>query len=254
MKAQGKVAIITGGGGGIGFQVSKRLGKDGYSVFLMDIADDSKGAEKVKELAAEGITAEYFSVDLTKEEGVTSTINKIGAKQGKIDLLVNCAGGLGGRSRFEEMTTEFFRFVMALNLDSAFFTSRAAIPFLKKGKNASIINFTSNAAWNGGGPGAGVYGASKGAVQSLTRGLAKDLAEYGIRVNAVSPGTIDTPFHAQIKATKPEVFASWANNIMLGRIGTPEEVASVISFLASDDASFMTAETVQIGGGQALGI
>ncbi|MRT94281.1 SDR family NAD(P)-dependent oxidoreductase, partial [Ancylomarina sp. 16SWW S1-10-2] len=95
---------------------------------------------------------------------------------------------------------------------------------------------------------------SKGAVQSLTRSLAKDLAEYGIRVNAVSPGTIDTPFHAQIKATKPEVFASWANNIMLGRIGKPEEVASVISFLASDDASFMTAETVQIGGGQALGI
>ncbi|MRT94920.1 SDR family NAD(P)-dependent oxidoreductase, partial [Ancylomarina sp. 16SWW S1-10-2] len=95
---------------------------------------------------------------------------------------------------------------------------------------------------------------SKGAVQSLTRSLAKDLAEYGIRVNAVSPGTIDTPFHAQIKATKPEVFASWANNIMLGRIGKPEEVASVISFLASDDAAFITAETIQIGGGQALGI
>ncbi|WP_154202520.1 SDR family NAD(P)-dependent oxidoreductase [Ancylomarina sp. 16SWW S1-10-2] len=136
MKAEGKVAIITGGSGGIGFQVSKRLGEDGYSVYLMDIADEAKGAERVKELAADGIKAAYFSVDLTKEDGVTSTINTIGAKEGKIDLLVNCAGGLGGRSRFEGMTTEFFRFVMALNLDSAFFTSRAAIPFLKKGTNA----------------------------------------------------------------------------------------------------------------------
>jgi NAD(P)-dependent dehydrogenase (short-subunit alcohol dehydrogenase family) len=84
--------------------------------------------------------------------------------------------------------------------------------------------------------------------------LAKDLAEYGIRVNAVSPGTIDTPFHQQIKSTKPEVFASWANNIMLGRLGQPEDVAGVVSFLASKDAAFLTAETIQVGGGQALGI
>ena len=118
----------------------------------------------------------------------------------------------------------------------------------------SIINFTSNAAWTAGGPGAGIYGTSKAGVHSITRALAKDLAEYGIRVNAVSPGTIDTPFHAQIKSTKPEVFASWKNNILLGRLGQPEDVASVISFLASDDASFITAETIQIGGGQALGI
>ena len=89
---------------------------------------------------------------------------------------------------------------------------------------------------------------------TYVRSLAKDLAEYGIRVNAVSPGTIDTPFHAQIKSTKPEVFASWANNIMLGRLGKPEDVAGVVSFLASKDAAFLTAETIQVGGGQALGI
>ncbi|MGQ1910371.1 SDR family NAD(P)-dependent oxidoreductase [Marinifilum sp. RC60d5] len=253
MKSEGKVAVITGATGGIGFQVAKRLGKDGYTVVLNGIEDEA-GAERVKELTAEGITAEYYSFDVTSDEAVSSNIKQIGEKYGKIDLLVNNAGGLGGRSRFEEMTTEFYRFVMALNLDSVFFASRAAIPFLKKGKNASIINYTSNAGWNAGGPGAGVYGTSKAGVHAITRALAKDLAEYGIRVNAVSPGTIDTPFHAQIKATKPEVFASWANNIMLGRIGKPEEVASVVSFLASDDASFMTAETVQIGGGQAIGI
>ncbi|WP_299555961.1 SDR family NAD(P)-dependent oxidoreductase [Seonamhaeicola sp.] len=249
----GKVAVITGATGGIGFQVAKRLGQDGYTVILNGIEDEI-GAQRVEELKAEGIKSEYYGFDVTNEEAVTSNINKIGEKYGKIDVLVNNAGGLGGRSRFEDMTTEFYRFVMALNLDSTFFASRAAIPFLKKSDNASIINYTSNAGWNAGGPGAGIYGTSKAAVHTITRALAKDLAEYGIRVNAVSPGTIDTDFHKQIKSTKPEVFASWKNNIMLGRLGQPEEVAGVISFLVSEDAAFVTAETVQIGGGQGLGI
>ena len=248
-----KVAVITGATGGIGFAVAKRLGQDGFTVILNGI-EDEQGAKRVEELKAEGITAEYYGFDVTKEDEVTANITKIGEKYGVIDVLVNNAGGLGGRQRFEEMTTEFYRFVMALNLDSAFFASRAAIPFLKKSDNASIINYTSNAGWNAGGPGAGIYGTSKGAVHTLTRALAKDLAEYGIRANAVSPGTIDTDFHKQIKSTKPEVFKSWANNIMLGRLGQPEDVSGVVSFLASENAAFITAETIQIGGGQALGI
>lgn len=248
-----KLAIITGATGGIGFEVAKRLGNDGFTVILNGI-EDSAGAEKVKQLTDMGINAAYYGFDVTDEEAVTSNIVAIGEKYGKIDVLVNNAGGLGGRSRFEGMTTEFYRAVMALNLDSTFFASRAAIPYLKKGENPSIINYTSIAGWNAGGPGAGIYGTSKAGVHALTRALAKDLAEYGIRVNAVSPGTIDTPFHAQIKATKPEVFASWKNNIMLGRLGQPEDVASVVSFLASKDASFITAETIQVGGGQGLGI
>jgi NAD(P)-dependent dehydrogenase (short-subunit alcohol dehydrogenase family) len=251
--SKGKVAVITGATGGIGFEVAKRLGKDGYTVVLNGI-DDEGGAKRIKELSAEGITAEYYGFDVTKEDEVTANINKIGKKYGKIDVLVNNAGGLGGRSRFEEMTTEFYRFVMALNLDSVFFASRAAIPYLKKGDLPTIINYTSIAGWNAGGPGAGIYGTSKAGVHAITRALAKDLAEYGIRVNAVSPGTIDTPFHTEIKSTKPEVFASWKNNILLGRLGQPEEVASVISFLAGKDAAFLTAETIQIGGGQGLGI
>ena len=250
---EGKVAIVTGATAGIGLAVAKRLGKDGYTVVINGI-NHEEGAAKVAELIADGITAEYYGFDVTKEDAVAQNIKKIGEKYGRIDVLVNNAGGLGGRSRFEEMTTDFYRFVMALNLDSIFFASRAAIPFLKKGKNASIINYTSNAGWNAGGPGAGIYGTSKAGVHAITRALAKDLAEYGIRVNAVSPGTIDTPFHAQIKESKPEVFASWKNNIMLGRLGQPQEVASVVSFLASNDAAFITAETIQIGGGQALGI
>jgi len=248
MSNKGKVAIVTGATGGIGFEVAKRLGTDGYTVILNGI-EDEEGAKRTAELKAEGIDAEYRGFDVTKEDAVDSNIKAIGEKYGKIDVLVNNAGGLGGRSRFEEMTTDFYRFVMALNLDSVFFAARAAIPFLKKGEHPSIINYTSNAGWTAGGPGAGIYGTSKAGVHAITRALAKDLAEYGIRANAVSPGTIDTDF-----PTKPEVFASWANNIMLGRLGQPEDVAGVIAFLASKDASFITAETIQIGGGQALGI
>ena len=248
-----KIAIITGSTGGIGFAVANKLGTEGYTVILNGI-DDEAGKKRVEELTQKGITAEYYGFDVTKEEEVTANIVAIGKKYGRIDALINNAGGLGGRSRFEEMTTEFYRFVMALNLDSAFFASRAAIPFLKKADNASIINYTSIAGWNAGGPGAGVYGTSKAAVHAITRALAKDLAEYGIRVNAVSPGTIDTNFHNQIKTSKPEVFASWKNNILLGRLGQPEDVASVVSFLISDDAKFLTAETIQVGGGQGLGI
>ncbi|MEM6698129.1 MAG: SDR family NAD(P)-dependent oxidoreductase [Bacteroidota bacterium] len=253
MSNQTKIAIVTGATRGIGFAIAKRLGKDGFTVIINGM-NEERGAKRLEELKAAGISAEFHGFDVTSEAAVTEHISKIGEKYGRIDALINNAGGLGGRSRFEEMTTKFYRHVMALNVDSVFFASRAAIPFLKKGEHPTIINFASNAGWNAGGPGAGIYGTSKAAVHTITRALAKDLAEYGIRVNAVSPGTIDTDFHQQIKSTKPEVFASWANNIMLGRLGRPEDVAGVVSFLCSEDASFMTAETVQVGGGQALGI
>lgn len=253
MSTTNKIALVTGATSGIGYEVAKRLGEDGFHVVLNGI-EDAVGAEKVKDLTALGISSEYCGFDVTDESAVNKAIEEIGSSHGKIDVVVNNAGGLGGRMRFEEMTTDFYRKVMALNLDSTFYVSRASIPYLKKGDLPTIINYTSNAGWNAGGPGAGIYGTSKAGVHAITRALAKDLAEYGIRVNAVSPGTIDTPFHAQIKATKPEVFASWKNNIMLGRLGQPEEVASVVSFLAGSDAAFITAETVQIGGGQALGI
>ncbi len=253
MKLEGKIAIVTGASRGIGLEVAKQLGKGGATVVINGL-DEEQGNARVQELTEAGISAEFRCFDVTNESQVTEHVQAIGEKHGKIDILVNNAGGLGGRSRFEEMTTEFYRAVLALNLDSVFFASRAAIPYLKKGTNPTIINVTSNAAWNAGGPGAGMYGTSKAGVHTITRALAKDLAEYGIRVNAVSPGTIDTDFHQQIKSTKPEVFQSWAKNIMLGRLGQPSDIAGVVAFLASADAAFITAETIQIGGGQALGI
>ncbi len=253
MKLEGKVAIVTGASRGIGLEVAKQMGQQGATVIINGLNAD-EGAKRTKELTDSGIKAEFMAFDVTDEAKVTENIKAVGDKYGKIDILINNAGGLGGRSRFEEMTTEFYRSVLALNLDSVFFASRAAIPYLKKGSHPTIINVTSNAAWNAGGPGAGMYGTSKAGVHTITRALAKDLAEYGIRVNAVSPGTVDTDFHSQIKSTKPEVFQSWAKNIMLGRLGQPKDIASVVAFLASEDAAFITAETIQIGGGQALGI
>jgi len=253
MKFKDKVVIVTGATRGIGLEIAMRIGHEGGTVIINGL-DQENGNQALEKLSAEGIKAEFYCFDVTNEDQVSQNIKAIGDKHGKIDVLINNAGGLGGRSRFEDMTTEFYRSVLALNLDSVFFASRAAIPFLKNGSHPTIINVTSNAAWNAGGPGAGMYGTSKAGVHTITRALAKDLAEYGIRVNAVSPGTIDTDFHSQIKSTKPEVFQSWAKNIMLGRLGKPEDVATVVAFLASHEASFITAETIQIGGGQALGI
>ena len=253
MKLEGKIAIVTGASRGIGLEIAKHIGLQGATVIVNGL-DHEQGNKALEVLKGLGINAEFCGFDVTDEAQVTQNIKSIGDRYGKIDILINNAGGLGGRSRFEDMTTEFYRSVLALNLDSVFFASRAAIPYLKNGSHPTIINVTSNAAWNAGGPGAGMYGTSKAGVHTITRALAKDLAEYGIRVNAVSPGTIDTDFHSQIKSTKPEVFQSWAKNIMLGRLGQPEDVATVVAFLASSDASFITAETIQIGGGQALGI
>ncbi|MDC7241966.1 MAG: SDR family NAD(P)-dependent oxidoreductase [Spirochaetales bacterium] len=244
-----KIAMITGGNGGIGLKTALALGKSGFDIILNGI-DQTQADAAVKQLEAENIKVDFFLYDVTNEEAVLGGFERIKAKYDKIDVLVNNAGGLGGRSRFEEMETSFYRKVMGLNLDSVFFNSRSAIPLLKKSDYPSIVNFTSIAGWNSGGPGAGVYGTSKAAVTTLTRALAKDLAEYGIRVNAVSPGTIDTDFHAAIKKTNIDLFNSWKENILLKRLGQPEEVANVIEFLVSEKASFLTGEIIQINGGQ----
>lgn len=246
-----KIAMITGGTGGIGIATAKALGSSGYEIILNGI-DEQQADSAVKELTDMKISTDLFLYDVTNEDAVNEGFRKITEKYSYLDVLVNNAGGLVGRSRFENMSTDFYRKVMALNLDSVFFNTRSAIPLLKKGQKPSIVNFTSIAGWNSGGPGAGIYGTSKAAVTTLTRALAKDLAEYGIRVNAVSPGTIDTDFHAAIKKSNIEVFNSWKNNILLKRLGKASEVASVIDFLVGEKASFLTGEIIQINGGQAF--
>ncbi len=246
-----KVALVTGATGGIGLAIAKEIGKAGYKIAVNGIVDE-QAVVALQELKELNIEAEYFNFDVTNEEAVNAGVAKIAETFGQIDVVINNAGGLGGRSRFEDMTTDFYKRVLALNLDSAFYVTRAAIPFLKKSDNASVINFASNAAYNAGGPGAGIYGTSKGAIVLLTRAMAKDLAEYGIRVNAVSPGTIDTPFHDATRKANPQMFESWKNNILMKRFGQASEVATVVEFLISEKASFMTGEIVQVNGGQDL--
>ena len=202
---------------------------------------DEAGRDTVmSNLESKGIKAHFYKCDATSEEQVNETFAKIAEKFDHLDLLVNNVGGLGGRQRVSEMETGFMRKVMALNFDSLFFNTRAALPLLKKGTNPSIINFSTIAVTNGGGIGASIYAASKGAVQSYSRALAKDLAEFGIRVNMVSPGTIR------------KLVESWKDSILMKRLGEPREVADVIEFLASDKASFLTGEVIQINGGQAF--
>lgn len=241
-------AVITGGTRGIGLSAAVALGKAGYDIIITGI-DKEASETALKELEGNGIKGEFIYADSMSEEDVNRCFREISRKYDSLDVLVNNVGGLGGRQRFEEMETSFMRRVMALNFDSAFFASRAAIPLLKKGSHPSIINYSTIAVTSGGGPGAGIYSASKAAVEGLTRALAKDLAEYGIRVNAVSPGTIDTDFHT---ATKRDIMETWKAGIVMKRFGQPEEVASVIEFLASEKASFLTGEIIQINGGQAF--
>ena len=241
-------AVITGATGGIGSKTAEILGLAGYEVILTDV-NDTRRDEVLDHLQKQGIKASFYLCDSTSETDVQRAFAEIAQNVDSIDLLVNNVGGLGGRQRVSEMETSFMRKVMALNFDSVFFVTRAALPLLKKGTMPSIINFSTIAVTNGGGIGASIYAAAKGAVQSYTRALAKDLAEFGIRVNAVSPGTIDTAFHA---ATDRKLVESWKDSILMKRLGDPQEVATVIEFLASDKASFLTGEVIQINGGQAF--
>ena len=245
---EGKVALVTGASYGIGFALATAFARQGAKIVFNDIKQElvDKGLAAYK---AEGIEAKGYVCDVTNEEQVNETFAKIGEEFGSLDLLVNNVGGLGGRQRVSEMETGFMRKVMALNFDSVFFNTRAALPLLKKGKDASIVNFSTIAVTSGAGIGASIYAASKGAVQSYTRALAKDLAEFGIRANMVSPGTIDTAFHA---ATDRALVESWKDSILMKRLGDPREVADVIVFLASEKASFITGEVIQINGGQAF--
>ena len=139
---------------------------------------------------------------------------------------------------------------MNLNLKSVAFVSRAAMPGMIARKKGAIVNIVSIAGRNGGGPGAGPYSSSKGGLITFTKSLAKELAPHGIRVNAVSPGVIDTPFHEQFST--PEMIADFVKGIPLGRVGTSMECATVIAFLASDAAAYVVGETVEVNGGQLM--
>lgn len=240
-----KVVLITGGTRGIGFATAKRFGKEGYIVAVNGINMDN-GALAEKELINLGYEAFYFKADVTKEIEVDTMMEDVIKKLGRLDVLVNNAGGLVGRKPIDGMETSHWNAVMDLNLNSAFYVSRAAIPHLKK-NGGSIINVTSIAAQMGGGPGAAAYAVTKAGLLTFTRGLAKELIPFGIRVNAISPGTIDTDFHS---STSRELMDSWVKGIPAGRLGKPEDIANAIYFAASEEAAFLVGEVIQVNGGQ----
>jgi len=245
---QKKVALITGGTNGIGFAAARTFGVKGYSVCING-HNKERGEQACHDLKSEGIDAHFLLADVTDEDQVNTMVAQAGSKLGGIDVLVNNAGGLGGRSKISEMTTEFWDHVLDLNLKSTFFCTRAAIPYIPKSSESSIINVTSIAAYNGGGPGATAYAVSKAAILAFTRGLAKELIPEGIRVNAVSPGTIDTAFHS---ATAKDIIEKWRQGIPIKRLGEPSEIADVIYYLASNEASFLVGEIIQVNGGQMM--
>ncbi len=245
MRFEGKVAIVTGGGRDIGKSVSKALAAGGARVIVNYHASADEAEATVAEITASGGDAIAHRADVTNAGEVAGLI---AAANGGIDILVNLAGGMIARKTLAEMDEAFFDEVMDLNLKSAFLVTKAALPHLATG--AAIINVSSLAGRDGGGPGAGVYAASKGALMTLTRAWAKELGPKGIRVNAVCPGLIGTSFHDIF--SKPEGRAAVAGNTPLRREGHPDEVAAAITFLAAGDASFLTGVCLDVNGGLAF--
>lgn len=245
MKFAGKVALVTGGGRDIGRSVSKRLAADGARVIVNYRGDEASARATVDEIAAAGGEARLHRADVTNAEEVAALIESAGER---IDILVNLAGGMVARKTLAEMDEGFFDTVMDLNLKSAFLVTKAALPRL--GAGSAIVNVSSLAGRDGGGPGASVYATAKGALMTLTRAWAKELGPQGIRVNAVCPGLIGTSFHDTF--SKPEGRAATANNTPLRREGHPDEVADCIAFLASDEARFLTGVNMDVNGGLAF--
>ena len=177
-------------------------------------------------------------------------IERTTAELGAIDILVNNAGSLVERMKLMEITEERWDDIMDLNLKSVVFCTQAVAASMMERKSGSIINLTSIAGRNGGANGATAYATAKGGLITLTKGLAKELAPYGVRVNSVAPGVIDTPFH-EVFST-PEMIKTFITGIPMGRLGTSEETAKVIVFLASDAANYVCGETIEVNGGQLM--
>ncbi|AXB79512.1 SDR family NAD(P)-dependent oxidoreductase [Novosphingobium sp. P6W] len=249
MRFKDKIAIVTGGGRDIGKSVSLQLAREGAKVVINYRSNREEAEKTLAEIEAEGGTAIIHQADVSIAADVTGLIAATAAAFGdRIDFVVNLAGGMVARKTLAEMDEAFFDHVMDLNLKSAFLVTKAALPYLAKG--SAIVNIASLAGRDGGGPGASIYATSKGALMTLTRSWAKELGPQGIRVNAVCPGLIGTSFHDIF--SKPEGRAATAGNTPLRREGHPDEVATTVSFLLSEEAAFLTGVNLDINGGLAF--
>jgi NAD(P)-dependent dehydrogenase (short-subunit alcohol dehydrogenase family) len=243
-----KTALITGGAGAVGAATARMLAGDGFSVVLADIAIDRANAicaEIRQDFAVEAI-AEL--ADLSDLDGIKPLMRRIGDRFGRLDCLVNNAG-MTGAAKIDEVDLETWHDVLRINLTAPMLLCQAALPLLRASGNASIINVASRVYLSGTGIG---YTASKSGLIGLTRTLAVQLGKDGIRVNAVAPSFLNSPFNQGGEEKNRATAAAFLEFTPLRRLGTPQDVAGAIAFLASDRASFITGDVLHICGGAQL--
>lgn len=246
----GEVAWVTGSSTGIGRAASLGLARQGCRLVVHYNRSKPEAQEVVEEIESRGGETLMVRGDVADAEDVRRMVGEIQDHYGRLDVLVNNAGSLVERRSLAEMTEDLWDRVMSVNLKSVYLCSQAVLPLMRQQGRGKIINVTSVAARNGGGPGSAAYATAKGGVSTLTRALAKELVSDGILVNGVAPGVITTPFHDQF--TPPETREKLAQSIPLGREGTPEETIGAVLFLASSWADYMTGEIVEVNGGQLM--
>ena len=245
MRLSGKVAAVTGGSGGLGSGVVKRMHAEGARVAVVDI--DGAGARSfASQLDASGNSARAFELDICKRSDVQSVARAINSWAGRIDILVNSAGVNSHCPALELPEAEWDR-IIDINLKGTFLTMQAFAPHMRPHTNASIINISSTSAVVSRATSVH-YTASKGGVRALTQGFAAALAPLGIRVNAIGPGPVLTSLNEQRLSDPAERDRSLAR-VALGRLGTPEDVAGLAVFLATEDASYITGSSIYVDGG-----
>lgn len=246
MKLEGKVAIVTGGARDLGRAVSVKLAAEGAKVCLNYFDNPEDAAETVKMIEAEGGQAIAVQGDMTKAADVKNLFEKaVEAFGPAVHVLVNVVGGIVGRKLIVEQDEAWYDFLMDVNMRSVFLCTREVVPLMTEG--GSIVNFSSQAARDGGGPGASMYATAKAAVMCHTRSMAKELGPQGIRVNALAPGMINTSFHDRF--TKPEARENLHRTAPLRREGTAMEIADLVCFLACEESSYITGVSIDINGG-----
>ena len=245
-----KVVLVTGGASGIGAATTRAFAREGAKVAFTWITSEAEAKAIEKEINDAGGKALAIKADLTTKAEVDRTFAIVADKLGPLDVLFANAGGILGRHPARETPVELWAECFDINVTSTFLTCQAALKVMAARKSGSIVTMTSLAAFNGGSIGASHYAASKGAVVTYTRGLAREFGPLGIRVNGVAPGLIATRFHDRFNT--PEGRKSAVEQTPLRREGTSEDVAESVLFLASEKASFITGEILQINGGQGI--
>ena len=243
---KGRTALVTGASRGIGAATAVALAKNGVSRLIVHYGGYKQGADETAEAARKaGAEVETIAADLGTEQGIGEFVAAMRGRQ--VDILVNNAGSLVKRAKLPEYTPELWDTVMNLNVKSVYFITQALAPHMVANKSGHVILLSSIAARNGGGPGATVYAAAKAAIAAMTKGLAKELAPAGVRVNAVSPGTVDNHFHETF--SNKQILDGVVAMTPAGRLGTNDEIADTVLFLISDAARYMYGQTLEINGG-----